>query len=456
MLIMLFAALWVVGRMIHEVREKWRIGSNCPCGRSKAESMLTPKNGLMNQFTQHCINEEKKVNGDAKVTVNGSQSRGMSPLSLLADVASLDSENPIDSAKMKEALREKLGELDDDDEAKDVANCSTLRELLTKTAGRKAANKEAAGKKGKTFHSTLDDIIQQVVERNVAREERSIPQLKHYIPRVGSSMQGRDSPIPTYTLTETSVLFPDVPHSWLDGGRLLRLHDPHHKGNLELFQQQWRRAQPILVSNSHKHLSSSLWTPKSFTEEFGHIENDLVNCRTGVVLVGHCMREFWEGFESVSLRLCDEDGNPMILKLKDWPPTEDFSDMQPKRFGNLMHALPLPEYTHRNGVFNLASRLPDFFVRPDLGPKMYNAYGSALHPKEGTTNLHLDMSDAVNCMVYVGVPTDDTYNHREGKLGFPFNSLYTKFFSWTINIYLQFLSFLHIVIKRWGASKSTE
>ena len=30
--------------------------------------------------------------------------------------------------------------------------------------------------------------------------------------------------------------------------------------------------------------------------------------------------------------------------------------------------------------------------------------GSAAYPSEGTTNLHLDMSDAVNVLVYVGTP----------------------------------------------------
>ncbi len=45
------------------------------------------------------------------------------------------------------------------------------------------------------------------------------------------------------------------------------------------------------------------------------------------------------------------------------------------RFDDLMENLPLPEYTKRDGRLNLASRLPNFFVRPDLGPKMYNAYG---------------------------------------------------------------------------------
>ena len=74
-----------------------------------------------------------------------------------------------------------------------------------------------------------------------------------------------------------------------------------------------------------------------------------------------------------------------------------------------MQALPLAEYTDRVGRLNLASRLPDFFVRPDLGPKMYNAYGCAIFPSKGTTNLHLDISDAVNFMVYVGIPDDAEY-----------------------------------------------
>lgn len=30
-------------------------------------------------------------------------------------------------------------------------------------------------------------------------------------------------------------------------------------------------------------------------------------------------------------RLRSEDGQPMVLKLKDWPPGEDFRDMMPTR-----------------------------------------------------------------------------------------------------------------------------
>lgn len=79
------------------------------------------------------------------------------------------------------------------------------------------------------------------------------------------------------------------------------------------------------------------------------------------------------------------------------------------RFSDLMKVLPMGEYTQRNGRLNLASRLPECFVRPDLGPKMYTAYGLT-GQTAATTNLHLDISDAVNVMVHVGVPTDTDYD----------------------------------------------
>jgi lysine-specific demethylase 3 len=54
-----------------------------------------------------------------------------------------------------------------------------------------------------------------------------------------------------------------------------------------------------------------------------------------------------------------------------------------------MENLPLPEYTKRDGRLNLASRLPSYFVRPDLGPKMYNAYGMRENPELPLLGTHL-------------------------------------------------------------------
>jgi lysine-specific demethylase 3 len=120
------------------------------------------------------------------------------------------------------------------------------------------------------------------------------------------------------------------------------------------------------------------------------------------------MRDFWNGFEDINQRLIDQEtGEAMLLKLKDWPPNAEFRDMLPQRFDDLMDSLPLWEYTRFDGIRNLSSRLPEFFVRPDLGPKMYCAYGSVMHPDKGTTNLHLDMTDAINVMIYVGIAQID-------------------------------------------------
>ncbi|XP_028390923.1 uncharacterized protein LOC114515808 isoform X2 [Dendronephthya gigantea] len=205
-----------------------------------------------------------------------------------------------------------------------------------------------------------------------------------------------------------------APHSWICRRPMLRLHDPHHEGNLLAFQSRWEKGEPVLVSGVDKRMTSHLWTPEGFENEFGSEKADVVNCKTGGTLEKMEIGTFWRGFESVKDRPLDNKGEPTLLKLKDWPPEADFVEKMPTRFKDLMDALPLPEYTSRDGSRNLVSRLPDFFVKPDLGPKMYNAYGNAAFPSAGTTNLHVDMSDAVNVMVYVGVPFDDReYGEQE-------------------------------------------
>ena len=163
-----------------------------------------------------------------------------------------------------------------------------------------------------------------------------------------------------------------------------------------------------MIQDVDRSLDSELWRPSNFNATFGKECSRLVNCMNGQILSKQPMSNFWDGFEDVDKRLVEPStGEEMILKLKDWPPNAEFRDKLPRWFDDLMDALPLKEYTRYNGNRNLASRLPDFFVRPDLGPKMYCAYGSVLHPEKGTTNLHLDMSDAVNVMIYVGIAQKD-------------------------------------------------
>ncbi|XP_016311557.1 lysine-specific demethylase 3B-like isoform X2 [Sinocyclocheilus anshuiensis] len=258
----------------------------------------------------------------------------------------------------------------------------------------------------------LDHIIASVVETKMAEGRRSS----------GSAEGGESGAVPRREgLMGLSVLDPHTSHSWLCDGRLLCLQDPSNSNNWKIFRECWKQGQPVLVSGIHKKLKEKLWKPESFSLEFGDQDVDLVNCRNCAIISDVKVRDFWDGFQVISKRLQGGDGQPMVLKLKDWPPGEDFRDMMPTRFDDLMENLPLPEYTKRDGRLNLASRLPNFFVRPDLGPKMYNAYGliSTEDRKVGTTNLHLDVSDAVNVMVYVGIPEGDgDHENKADRAGF--------------------------------------
>ncbi|KAF4105217.1 hypothetical protein G5714_014548 [Onychostoma macrolepis] len=255
----------------------------------------------------------------------------------------------------------------------------------------------------------LDHIIASVVETKKAEGRRAS----------GSAESSESGTAPRREgLMGLSVLDPHTSHSWLCDGRLLCLQDPSNSNNWKIFRECWKQGQPVLVSGIHKKLKEKLWRPESFSEEFGDQDVDLVNCRNCAIISDVKVREFWDGFQVISKRLQGGDGQPMVLKLKDWPPGEDFRDMMPTRFDDLMENLPLPEYTKRDGRLNLASRLPNFFVRPDLGPKMYNAYGliSTEDRRVGTTNLHLDVSDAVNVMVYVGIPEGDSDHEKKADL----------------------------------------
>ncbi|KAG8233060.1 hypothetical protein J437_LFUL012936 [Ladona fulva] len=455
-------SLLKLGANVHSIRQKWGVPQFCRCMSNKeqrgtngiAKDLL--KNLIKCETLNGVVKTEKndvemadgKKNGTKKNGVNGGDANRdeeskNSPLNFFADVA-LSSEEKKPSE----------GSVSSSDSEDDKENYSTLRELLIRPSnvggssapaspGPPSASPSQAASKARSRSSTptgapsskksrsnatdsmdtmdtLDQVISSAIrdvavgEKNLkgeegngtGAEETNAPvQLKHFIRRF--SLQSREPlPIRIMTLAESMALYPDVPHSWLCDGKLLRLHDPNNRSNYRIFQDQWKRGQPVLVSDVTKCLDLSLWHPDSFARDFGDDKNDLINCSTGNIVPNQPMRRFWEGFEFVSRRLRDEKGQPMLLKLKDWPPGEDFAETLPARFADLMKALPLTEYTHRNGRLNIASRLPECFVRPDLGPKMYNAYGSAMHPTKGTTNLHLDVSDAVNVMVYVGIPQD--------------------------------------------------
>lgn len=62
---------------------------------------------------------------------------------------------------------------------------------------------------------------------------------------------------------------------------------------------------------------------------------------TGSLVPNQPMKRFWDGFDYINKRIRDDKGEPMLLKLKDWPPGADFAETLPTRFTDLMRSLPL-------------------------------------------------------------------------------------------------------------------
>jgi [histone H3]-dimethyl-L-lysine9 demethylase len=106
-------------------------------------------------------------------------------------------------------------------------------------------------------------------------------------------------------------------------------------------------------------------------------------------------RQFFEGYKEGRSYI---NFWPEMLKLKDWPPYDEFENVLPRHCDEFIRCLPFQEYCDpRAGILNLAAKLPPNVIRPDLGPKTYIAYGTReeLGRGDSVTKLHCDIADAV-------------------------------------------------------------
>ncbi|KAI8824329.1 uncharacterized protein EV422DRAFT_519759 [Fimicolochytrium jonesii] len=166
----------------------------------------------------------------------------------------------------------------------------------------------------------------------------------------------------------------------------------------DLFQKHWRRRKAIIVRGVGEPLGGeeSVWSPKAFARAAGEDTASIVDCVTGEVAREQELGRFFEGFGG---RAEGEKERP-ISKLKDWPTDTHFRTKLPELYTKFLNLIPMPEYTHPTGAYNLAGLIPAQDVPPDLGPKMYAAYGYLPNQLGPTTRLHLDVADAANVMVW--------------------------------------------------------
>ncbi|PPS14813.1 hypothetical protein GOBAR_AA05759 [Gossypium barbadense] len=174
-------------------------------------------------------------------------------------------------------------------------------------------------------------------------------------------------------------------------------------GDLEHFQRHWANGEPVIVSNVLENATGLSWEPMVMWRAFRQIKNtkhelqlevkalDCLDWSEVVVNIHQFFRGYTDGrFDAKSW--------PQILKLKDWPPSNEFEKLLPRHYAEFLCCLPFKEYTNpRSGLLNIATKLPKKSLTPDMGPKSYIAYGvfQELGRGDSVTRLHCDMSDAL-------------------------------------------------------------
>lgn len=233
-------SLQKLGRLVHEMRELWNVEQHCECPLSKEVSQKS--NGARKEIIKtilsgdaNGIKKEVKEDPDSKPVINGGSGvkDEKNSLSWLADVA----------------LSNEDKKTEDTSDSEDGA-FSTLRELLIRPshkhngsrAGSPVSNTTKTAKKSAGRAVTLDEVILTIEDNTPKIKEELVTEtkieLKHFI-RKDDNYQARIRgmlPIRIMTLTESKLIYPDIPHSWLCDGKLLRLSDTTHQGNIKIFQ----------------------------------------------------------------------------------------------------------------------------------------------------------------------------------------------------------------------------
>ncbi|RHN41007.1 hypothetical protein MtrunA17_Chr8g0361381 [Medicago truncatula] len=165
------------------------------------------------------------------------------------------------------------------------------------------------------------------------------------------------------------------------------------------FQKYWRNGEPVLISNVLKKRTGLSWEPmitwralrvNSSSSVSSNIQAILASCEVKIDT-----RQFFEGYKEGRRYI---NFWPEMLRLKDWPPYDEFENVLPRHCDEFIHCLPFQEYCDpRSGILNLATKLPPNVIKLDLGPKSYIAYGTKdeLGRGDSVTKLHCDMADAV-------------------------------------------------------------
>ncbi|KAI1784133.1 hypothetical protein LXA43DRAFT_902206 [Ganoderma leucocontextum] len=169
------------------------------------------------------------------------------------------------------------------------------------------------------------------------------------------------------------------------------------------FLHLWAAGIPVVITKAKTDFQGH-WDPGYFIKHHGKLSVTPIDCETGQERPRMPASQFFASL----LKASDQQA---ILKLKDWPPKADFKTTFGVLDAGFFSSVPMEcaDLVCKDGIYNLAAHFPEGAVAPDLGPKLYIAMG-AKGDTNGTTKLHLDVTCAINLMMW----SEDMTSERPG------------------------------------------
>ncbi|KAG2551963.1 lysine-specific demethylase JMJ25-like isoform X2 [Panicum virgatum] len=185
------------------------------------------------------------------------------------------------------------------------------------------------------------------------------------------------------------------------------LEDLKHEGIMQ-FRKHWIKAEPIVIRKAFEPSLSSIWDPLSIWRGIQEIIDEEMD-EDVIVKAVDCsnqsevdieLKQFIKGYSDGNK---GGDGRLLMLKLKEWPQPSVLEEFLLCHRPEFIVNFPLVDFIHpRWGLLNLAAKLPQDALQPEVGMKLLIAYGSRQELGEGdpVMNLTINMGDVVHMLMH--------------------------------------------------------